>query len=302
MSDIQSLNADRVIFNFSADCLPVLEVDSGSTVAVETRDAYDRCFKRDPDIQPYLRDRKSRPGNPATGPVFVRGLRPGDGLDVAIERISLGRTGYVAAFPGIGVLGAEGIVPRLAAFEVRPDGLWYEGQRRIPFRPNVGTIGVAPAAGSIPTLEIGHHGGNLDCNDVTEGTTLHLPVFVPGGLLALGDVHASMGFGEVYSGVNIDAVVTARVDRVPDAGWERPWFETPAEVMTLGVGARVEDAIEEATRGMTELLQRRVGATLTEAIVLTGAACDIRLGQASKFGVNVSAYAVFPKAALAEPP
>lgn len=298
MSDVIRLSADRVVSSFSSANPPAVEVASGCTMVVETRDSYNRCFQAGASIAAYLHDRRLRASNPVTGPIFVRDLRPGDGLDVTIHRIELGANGYVAAVPGIGVLGDADIVPTLAVFDTRPDGLWFRG-RRLALRPNVGTIGVAPASGSVPTLEIGRHGGNLDCNDITEGTTLHVPVYSPGGLLALGDVHARMGFGEVYSGVNIDAVVTLSLQRVPDARWERMWFEDASSVMTLGVGARVEEAIEEATRSMTSLLCRRLGVSMTEAIVLTGAACDIRLGQASKFGVNVSSYAVMPKVALA---
>lgn len=297
MSDIIRLNADAVVSSFSSAHPPAIEVASGCTMVVETRDSYDRCFQGGAGITAYLRDRRTRASNPVTGPIFMRDLRPGDGLDVTIHRIALGANGYVAAVPGIGVLGDAGIVPTLAVFDTRPDGVWFRG-RRLALRPNVGTIGVAPARGSVPTLDIGCHGGNLDCNDITEGTTLHLPVYSPGGLLALGDVHARMGFGEVYSGVNIDAEVTLSLARMPDARWEQVWFEDASSVMTLGVGPRVEDAIEEATRGMTALLCLRLGVSMTEAIVLTGAACDIRLGQASKFGVNVSCYAVMPKAAL----
>ena len=68
--------------------------------------------------------------------------------------------------------------------------------------------------------------------------------------------------------------------------------------MTLGVEERIEDAIREATLGMTALLEARLGVSHTEAVVLAGAACDLRLGQASRFGVKVSAYAVFPKSVL----
>jgi acetamidase/formamidase len=107
-----------------------------------------------------------------------------------------------------------------------------------------------------------------------------------------------MGFCEVHSGVNIDANVRIRVERVPNAGWKRLWFETASEVMTLGVEDQLEDAIREATLGMVTLLQQRLGVSYTEAIILAGAAADIRLGQAANFGVKVSAYAAFPQSVL----
>jgi amidase len=299
MTEPIRVGAERVVYAFSPDDAPAVEVEPGATVLIETRDAYDRQFASHRDIDRYRRERSARRSNPATGPIAVRGARPGDGLSVTIEAIALGTTGYVAAIPGIGVLGDTAIEPRIAAFEVRPDGLWFDGRLRLPLRPMIGVIGVAPVGGAIPCLQLGYHGGNLDFNDITVGTTVHLPVNAPGGLLALGDVHAGMGFCEVHSGVNIDAEVRLRVDLAPAAGWERPWFETATELMTIGVEDRLEEAIRQATLGMTALLQRRLGLSHTDAVMVAGAAVDIRLGQAANFGVSVSAYAACPKAIFA---
>ena len=298
MSQPARLASDQVVYSFSSEHPPAIFVEPGDRIVVETRDAYDRQFNGNLDIDRYLRERSSRTSNPATGPIHVRGVTPGDGLDVTIEKIDLGETGYVAAVPGIGVLGGTDIEPRVSEFRVRDGELWYDDRLRLPLRPMVGVIGVAPAAGDIPCLQLGYHGGNLDFNHLNEGTTVHLPAFVAGGLLAMGDVHASMGFGEVHSGVNIDAVVTIRVRRRPEQGWDRAWFETADSVMTIGVEDRVEDAVREATLGMVRLMQKRLGVSYVEAITLAGAAVDIHLGQASKFGVKVSAYAALPRSIL----
>jgi acetamidase/formamidase len=104
-----------------------------------------------------------------------------------------------------------------------------------------------------------------------------------------------MGFCEVHSGVNIDAEVRLRIDLAPAAGWARPWFETATEIMTIGVEDRLEEAIRQATLGMATLLQRRLGLSHTDAVIVAGASVDIRLGQAANFGVKVSAYAACPK-------
>jgi amidase len=299
MGTLSHLSSDKVVYTFSSQHPPAIVIKSGDTVEVETRDAYDRQFRKNMDINHYLREKNLHPSNPATGPIFVEDVFPGDGLDVLIKKINLGLIGYVAAVPGVGVLGDTEIIPQVSYFQVRTDGLWYKGRLRLPLRPMIGVIGVAPVCDSIPCLQLGYHGGNLDFNDITEGTTLHFPVSVPGGLLAIGDVHASMGFCEVHSGVNIDATVTLRVERVPNVDWKKPWFETPKEIMTIGVADQLEDAIREATFGMVALLQRKLKVSYTEAIILAGASVDIRLGQAANFGVKVSAYAAFPKSALA---
>ncbi|MEW5816596.1 MAG: acetamidase/formamidase family protein [Spirochaetota bacterium] len=292
------LEADKVIYSFSSKHKPAVEVDSGERIEIGVRDAYDRFFQRLPNIKQYLLYNEKSLSNPATGPIFIRGIKPGDGLDVIIEKVNLSHTGYIAAVKGRGVLSDTDIEPHLSTFSVKQDGLWYQDKIRLRLRPMVGVIGVTPSDFDVLTVDLGYHGGNLDCNDITAGTTVHFPVYLPGALLAVGDVHASMGFGEVYSGVNIEASVIIRVERVPKPGWERPWFETASEIMTLGVEDNLEDAIREAALSMTKLLQYHFTISYSEAISLTGAACDIRLGQASKFGTKVSAYAVFPKASL----
>lgn len=295
---MRRLTREHVIYAFARGQAPAITIESGDDIVVETLDSYNGCFNEGCTIEEYLRVRPNMSLNPATGPVAIRDLQPGDGLNVTITDIRLADKGYVAVVPGIGVLGDGPLIPHVARFDVRPDGLWYADRIRLPLRPNLGTIGVAPSTGTISTLAPGYHGGNLDCNDITTGTVIHFPVYVKAGLLALGDVHASMGFGEVYSGVNINADVTVRVERVPGAGWERIWFETKTDLMIPGIAATVEDAIREAVAGMTSLLQHTLDVSFTEAVALTGAACDIRSGQTSQFGVDVSVYAVMPKAVL----
>lgn len=292
------LSARDVAYAFADDIAAVITIESGEAIVVETRDAYDRQFDDSLDIGRYLQERTRRPTNPVTGPIAVQGAKPGDGLAVSIQDIRLGARGYVAAVSGAGVLHRTAMIPRVYPFDARPDGLWFDGRIRLPLRSMLGVIGVAPRGQRVPSLQLGSHGGNLDFNDVTIGTTVHLPVNVPGANLSLGDVHASMSYGEVYSGVNTGAEVQLRVDLEPGAGWKRPWFETDREVMTVGIGDTIETAIEQAVQEMVQLLQARLAVSETEAIVLAGTAADVRLGQAAHFGVKVSAYAAFPKVAF----
>src|SRR5437762_11189603 len=83
---------------------------------------------------------------------------------------------------------------------------------RLPIRPHVGTIGVAPASQEWTTFYPGDHGGNLDTKEITKGNSVYLPVFQPGGQLAMGDLHALMADGEVCV-TGIEIAGTVRVDR-----------------------------------------------------------------------------------------
>lgn len=289
-----SLDASRILYAFSPDDNPVLCVETGSTLVIETKDSYNNRFQQDQSIERYLGDRAIKPVNPVSGPIYIRDTQPGDGLTIRIDDIRLAETGFIAVVNGIGIMGSDITTPSLTRFHVRGDRIWLENKLSLPLRPNIGTIGVAPHDGEISSLELGRHGGNLDCNEVTTGTILHLPVAVPGGLLALGDVHARMGYGEVYSGVNIAATVTITVERVPAPGWKWPWLETENSIATIGVGASYEAAARVAVTEMTALLRHRYHLTLNDAIALTGAGCDLRPGQTSIFGTNVSVLAAFP--------
>src|SRR5436305_1894668 len=162
-----------------------------------------------------------------------------------------------------------------------------------PARPMVGVIGTAPAGGEVLTAVPGPQGSNLDCNLVRAGARVHLPVHVEGALLALGDVHASMGDAEVSgTGVEINAEVTARVDLLPGAAHERPWIEVDGLVAATASAPTLEAAVSLATDGLLTLLVERLGVTRTEAFLLISAYGDVRIGQAcDPGGLDATVYA-----------
>jgi len=172
------------------------------------------------------------------------------------------------------------------------------GERiRMALRPMVGVVGTAPADGVIYTAEPGPQGSNIDINAITVGARVHLPVHVPGALLAIGDVHASMGDGEVSgTGVEIAGEVTVRVNLIPGAAPARPWIETAESWITTGSGPTLEDAVEMAVEELTRLLMLRFQLSRTEAFLLVSAQGDVRIGQCARIrGLDATAYAVFPK-------
>src|SRR5690349_3717905 len=149
------------------------------------------------------------------------------------------------------------------------DTLLLPGGLRLPARPVVGVIGVAPASGEVLTAVPGPIGSNLDCNLVRAGARVHLPVQVAGALLALGDVHASMGDGEVSgTGVEINAEVTARVEVLPGAAHARPWIEADGLIAATASAPALTDAVSLATDGLVTLLMERHGVSRTDAFLL----------------------------------
>jgi amidase len=161
----------------------------------------------------------------------------------------------------------------------------------------VGVIGTAPAESAVYTAHPGPQGSNMDYTAVAVGARVYLPVHVPGALLAIGDIHASMGEGEVSgTGVEINGEVTVRVDLLKGAAPARPWIETPEAWIATGQGMILDDAVGEAVEGLTRLLMDRFGLDRTEAFLLVSARGDVRVGQCARIkGCDATAFAVFPK-------
>ncbi len=290
---------DQFTYEFSAATKPVARVAPGTRFVVETYDTSTGRIHRPEDVPDFVRVRDPRKVNPAAGPVFVEGTSPGDDLIVEILDIRLQQHGFVRVLAGAGVL-QDGIEPD-GVLMARVDGkhLVLGDRIRFPVRPMVGVIGTAPTDGVIYTAEPGPLGSNIDVNAVTVGARVHLPVQVPGALLAIGDVHAAMGDGEVSgTGVEIGGAVTVQVDVEPGAAAARPWIETADDWITTGSGPSLEDAVEMAVDELTSLLMARFGLSRTDAFLLISARGDVRIGQCARIrGLSATAYAVFPKVA-----
>ncbi len=292
------IEADSVTYLFDADAPPVRTVEAPARLTVAARDAYNGAC--DPlDVAEYLKQRSPGRMNPCTGPIGVCGAAPGDTLAATIDDIRVGSRGHVATPPGTGLLGDTPIDVSILPFDVAGDTVTMAGRVQMPLRPMVGTIGVAPASGAIETLSLGSHGGNLDINEIRVGTTVYLPVRRPEALFAIGDVHSTMGDGEIHSGVNTAAEIDLSLRVFPGEDLEWPWLETSTHVMTVGVGSDLAAAARMASEAMERLLVERGGVARAEARALLGAAVDLRLGQAGGYGVPVSCFAMGPKTLIA---
>ncbi len=137
-------------------------------------------------------------GHPLTGPILVRGAKPGDALQIDILELVPGDLGYTAFNPGRGLLPDDFPEPYLKMWEL--DGVSAELRAgvRVPLEPFLGVMGVALAEpGEHSTIPPRKSGGNMDIKQLTVGTTLYLPVSVDGALFSAGDGHAAQGDGEV---------------------------------------------------------------------------------------------------------
>ena len=211
MAQTHYFPTDRVHFTWDAGLEPVLEIDSGDTVIVETRDVSDNQIGPDSatDVIAGLNwDRVY----PLAGPIGVRGAEPGDTLAIEILDIHTRGWGWTAILPGLGLLPDDFPDAYLRIFDITAgDYAYLREDVAIPLAPFFGTMGVCPAGASAqPVMPPGPFGGNLDTRQLVRGTTLYLPVQIEGALFSCGDAHGCQGDGEVC--------VTPLVDVAPFYG------------------------------------------------------------------------------------
>jgi acetamidase/formamidase len=224
--------------------------------------------------------------HPLTGPIYVDGAEPGDVLEVRFLDIGFltpyGVSGFV---PGGGTLPDDFPYAGLRRFEIDTTALTatmgIEGVL-IPVRPFFGSIGVAPPLlrGRINSTAPGYHVGNLDNRELVEGTTLFLPVHVDGGLLSIGDGHASQGDGEV-SGTAIETSLHGTIQVVLHKGSDLRWprAETPTHYISMGLHPDLDEAARMATREMVEFIVAEHGLNPGDAYILCSVALDLRVTQ-----------------------
>jgi len=280
---MRRITRDIVSYYYEVADPPRLDVPPGETVVFETWDARaGALLDRPPSVPFELPLPTPGRGNPLTGPLAVRGAEPGDALVIRIDRIELLSPGWCGGHAHVGPF-PEGRVPRPVG-RVCPieDGLIrYSEGVYLPVNPMVGCIGTA-VPGDAPQAGIpGRHGGNLDHPVIAAGTTVMLPVFSEGGLLYVGDVHATQGDGEL-SGVAVEtpAEVTVKVDLWKGARLRWPWAVTEDAVMVMTTHLEFERAREEAVEAMFQVLETQLGLEPGDAIALISVAGNLRIGQA----------------------
>lgn len=265
----KTIRRDQIVYALDRASPSALQIVTGKTIVFETHDARTGTIRSSRD----LLDHPHPDGSiPATGPVSVTSAQPVDSLTVKILDIELADSAFVAVKQGVGLLSDRARDSATRVVEIRDGSVHFATGICFPVRPMVGVIGTAPATAAVETAYPGPHGGNMDNRYVTTGSTIHLPIAVPGALLALGDVHASMGDGEITMvGLEAAARVTVRISLVRGVQVTRPWIERPECWVTTG------DAKDPA-----------------EALRI--AACDIQICQACAPGrFPVTTRAVFPR-------
>lgn len=267
---------NKIVYAFEVAMYEVERAAPGEIIKFETND----CFGHQIDSEAKLCSEMDFSRiNPTTGPVYIEGTERGDILKVKILDIALPDKGIIVTVPGEGVLGdtVKKATTRIIKIE---DGFCTFKNVRMPVRPMVGVIGVAPLKGKYPTGTPWKHGGNMDTTDIAPGSTLYFPVNQKGAFLAMGDCHAVMGDGEVcVSGCEINSEVTVKVDVIKNRKIEWPLVETKDYTMVITSGNSPADALKEATRQAVDLLRKGLRLSWDDAYMLASLVMDLKISQ-----------------------
>lgn len=289
MTKMKLVPRDNLIYAFSPTMEPVMTVRPGEVVQFETLDALGGQVRNEEDIMTLDFSKV----NPATGPIYVENAKKGQTLVVEILNIEIvSDRGVIVAEEGFGVL--KNVVKGFKA-KILPihDGCVIFAGVSIPVRPMIGVIGVAPESEEFSTGTAHRHGGNMDTKEIGIASKVHLPIFQDGALLALGDVHAVMGDGEVcVSACEVPARVTVRLD-VEDETIPWPLVETKEDLYVIVSLPKLEDACEEATRVAVEMLGRARRLSFEEAYMLASLIVDVGISQL--VDPNLTVKAKIPK-------
>ncbi|KAI1346859.1 hypothetical protein F5Y01DRAFT_262642 [Xylaria sp. FL0043] len=315
---------------WSRDIPPVLTVPSGSEITLELPDGGGNQITREnaADGTALTSFDLSR-ADPGVGPIYIEGAEPGDVLRVDILAVEpLVDYGWTAIFPGFGLLsdefatgdsGTENAGGVLKILDLSRPGtedwvadrgyvVFRKGTRegkgdssapedgvvkeeiRIPYRPFLGLVGLAPAEGEHSMIPPLRTGGNIDTRWCGVGSALFLPVEVPGALLSLGDGHVAQGDGEVCGTAietRVRASVRVTVEKGKEKGWVRsPWVltagtatssATGGEYMCLGIDADLREATRKAVRGVVEWLCAEKALERAEAYMLVSVSGMLRM-------------------------
>jgi acetamidase/formamidase len=280
--------------HYDANATPVLRIRSGDTVEIQTLltnepKQLEAAGVPPAQIEESLRDiveqvkDKGPGGHILTGPIYIGGAEPDDVLEVRILKIKLAVPyAYNAFGPRSGIFPNEfpypktKIIPLDAKRMVADFGDGIE----IPLHPFFGSMGDAPPAGRIHSSPPWIHAGNLDNKDLVAGTTLYIPVHVPGALFEVGDGHAGQGDGEVdVTALETSLIGTFQFVVRKDMHFHWPRAETPEYFMTMGLDPDLDEAAKMAVREMIDYLTTDKHLSRDEAYMLCSVAADLHITQ-----------------------
>lgn len=306
---------DNVIWGelFTPDSEPILEVESGAVVTIETvshegilpdqGDTVEFFTEAGIDEADILPDQlavkeqieRTAPGpHVITGPIYVAEAEPGDvleirtvGIDYRVPYGVISNRHSKGALPGEYPVNDADIYTKVIPLDTEQNiGIFRPANGRpnidLPLKPFMGIMGVAPAdpEEAVNSVPPGNYGGNVDIKHLTVGSSLYLPVQVPGALFYTGDPHCAQGNGEVaLTAIECSLTPTFELIVHKDKQLESPMAETPETWLAIGLDEDLDEAMKKAVRESLRIVEDEYGLTKQDALLFGSAAIDYEVSQ-----------------------
>lgn len=268
---------NKVVYSFSSRHEPVEYVETGEPVLLETEDALGGQIKTEEDS---LKELDWAKVNGATGPLFIENAKAGDTLVTKILDIKVEDQGAIVTIPKNGILGERRFAASTKIVKIGNGWVHFDRGVSVRVKPMIGTIGVAPESGDVPSGSLGKHGGNMDVKELTAGTNLYLPVLVEGALFAAGDVHAAQADGELcVSSVEVASKVLLEFSLIRSKKPLWPILETQDCYAFLACGENLDEAATFATEAAVEALMREYQWPFEKAYMFGSLAVNLEINQ-----------------------
>ncbi|HET7787056.1 MAG TPA: acetamidase/formamidase family protein [Myxococcales bacterium] len=298
---------------------PRLTIESGDTVSIETMMHAMDQIQKGTSMEKIVELRKANPGggpHSLTGPIFVKGAEPGDVMEIRILKIVPKKVGTNFNLPGkefptIGVLAKDFPEGYVKYFDIDPRAktVQFKPGIDIPLRPFPGTLAVgidpddpSPRKGGskdpmapVSTLRPWKNGSNMDINELTEGSTIYIPIFLKGGLIWTGDSHCAQGNGEVNLTALECSYQEIRLQPIVHKDMKLTWprIETKTHYIQVGFDENLEKAFANALNETVDFLVQKKGLDRYEAYSLAAMAADCRVSQ--MVDVRKGVHCMIPK-------
>lgn len=271
------LDDEKVFYAFDKTLEPAMVVPSGTTVRVRTKDCFGNQIQKPEDELDGIDWDHT---NPATGPIFVEGAVPGGALKVSVGAIEFDNKSVSCTGENEGVCGDRFNAWSTQVCEIDGDELVWDERLRIPLRPMIGVIGVAPEGDPINCGTPGGHGGNMDNTAITAGATLYFPVFADGALFGCGDMHAVMGDGEIsVSGAEAAGWATVTLTAMPELKLVDPLIENATHFGVIASAETLDAAADRAVHEMVDLICDRTAEDPDKVVMLLSLVGDVQVCQ-----------------------
>lgn len=269
---------DKSVYQFSKDNVPFTNADPGEILLFKTMDCFSNTITKEEDL---VLDMDYSVANPAAGPVYINGAEPGDVLVVDILDIQVADQGVICTSRGCGPL-CDDMEDRTRVVKIANGVADFKGVK-FQIDPMIGVIGTAPDGEPVGDGFPGNHGGNMDSKIIKKGARVYFPVRVPGALLQMGDIHATMGDAELCgTGIEIKGEIMVKTSIIKDFELNWPVTETATHWYVNASDHEFPEASKHASKELQRLICNAYGWDKTDAYLYMSVQSDMQINQACK--------------------